>query len=138
MNRLLKLARWGGAIVSRDLRKANNARKAILKIDPEEIVERLQTAGNLYALGTVEVGGVKQSPDDFARQQSATTGLPENLCLANMKKNLFVLSNMDRMLDALSRGLPPEVFLARIRNGAPRCCRELPGPVSCSWSRPSQ
>jgi acyl-CoA reductase-like NAD-dependent aldehyde dehydrogenase len=105
-----EVSQVGGAIVNRDLRKAENARKAILKISPEEIVERLQTAGNLYALGTVEVGGVKQSPDDFARQQSATTGLPENLCLANMKKNLFVLSNMDRMLDALSRGLPPEVF----------------------------
>ena len=95
-----EVSQVGGAIVSRDLRKADNARSALLKIDPEEIVERLQTAGNLYALGTVEVGGVKQSPDDFARQQSATTGLPESLCHANMKKNLFVLSNMDRMLDA--------------------------------------
>ena len=105
-----EVSQVGGALVSRDLRKADNARKALLKIDPEEIVERLQTAGNLYALGTVEVGGVKQSPDDFARQQSATTGLPESLCHANMKKNLFVLSNMDRMLDALSRGLSPEIL----------------------------
>jgi acyl-CoA reductase-like NAD-dependent aldehyde dehydrogenase len=82
----------------------------LLAIDPEEIVERLQTAGNLYAHGTLTVGDSKQSPDDFVKQQSATTGLPESLCRANMQKNLFVLSNMDRMLDALSRGLPPEVL----------------------------
>ena len=105
-----EVSQVGGAIVSRDLRKADRARQALLALDPEDVVERLQTAGNLYALGTVEVGGVRQSPDDFVRHQSATTGLPERLCRANMQKNLFVLSNMDRMLDALSRGLPPEIL----------------------------
>ena len=37
--------------------------------------------------------------------QSATTGLPEHMCRFNMKKNHFVLSHMDKMLDALTRGL---------------------------------
>jgi len=100
----------GGAIVARDLQKAGKARAALLALDPEDVVERLQTAGNLYAHGTLTVGDAKQSPDDFVKQQSATTGLPESLCRANMQKNLFVLSNMDRMLDALSRGLPPEIL----------------------------
>jgi acyl-CoA reductase-like NAD-dependent aldehyde dehydrogenase len=44
------------------------------------------------------------------KQQSATTGLPESLCRANMQKNMFVLSNMDRILDALSRGLDTEIL----------------------------
>jgi acyl-CoA reductase-like NAD-dependent aldehyde dehydrogenase len=105
-----EVSQVGGAIVGRDLQKAGRARAALLAIDPEEIVERLQTAGNLYAHGTLTVGDTKQSPDDFVKQQSATTGLPESLCRANMQKNLFVLSNMDRMLDALSRGLPPEIL----------------------------
>ena len=105
-----EVSQVGGAIVGRDLQKAAQARRALLAIDPEEIVERLQTAGNLYANGTVTVGDTKQSPDDFVKQQSATTGLPETLCRANMQKNMFVLANMDRMLDALSRGLPPEIF----------------------------
>ena len=106
-----EVSQVGGAIVGRDLQKhAAGARKALLAHDPEDVVERLQTAGNLYANGTVTVGGVPQSPDDFVKQQSATTGLPESLCRANMQKNLFVLSNMDRMLDALSRGLPTEIL----------------------------
>jgi len=107
---IAEVSQVGGAIVGRDLMRAERGRQALLALDPEEVVERLQTAGNLYALGTVTVGGVPQSPDDFVHQQSATTGLPETLCRANMKKNLFVLSNMDRMLDALSRGLPPEIL----------------------------
>jgi acyl-CoA reductase-like NAD-dependent aldehyde dehydrogenase len=105
-----EVSQVGGAIVSRDLQKAQQARAALLTIDPEEIVERLQTAGNLYAHGTLAVGDTKQSPDDFVKQQSATTGLPESLCRANMQKNMFVLSNMDRMLDALSRGLDTKIL----------------------------
>ena len=108
--KIAEVSQVGGAIVGRDLQKAGQARAALLAIDPEEIVERLQTAGNLYAHGTLTVGDSKQSPDDFVKQQSATTGLPESLCRANMHKNMFVLANMDRMLDALSRGLPPEIF----------------------------
>ena len=105
-----EVSQIGGAMLGRDMQKASRAREALLAIDPEEIVERLQTAGNLYAHGTLPMGDGRQSPEDFVKQQSATTGLPESLCRANMQKNLFVLSNMDRMLDALSRGLPPEVF----------------------------
>jgi acyl-CoA reductase-like NAD-dependent aldehyde dehydrogenase len=105
-----EVSQAGGAIVGRDLQKAAQARAALLAIDAEEIVERLQTAGNLYAHGTLMVGDTQQSPDDFVRHQSATTGLPESLCRANMQKNMFVLSNMDRMLDALSRGLDPAIL----------------------------
>ena len=105
-----EVSQAGGAIVGRDLQKAQQARAALLAIDPEEIVERLQTAGNLYANGTVTVGDSKQSPDDFVKQQSATTGLPESLCRANMQKNMFVLSSMDRILDALSRGLDTKIL----------------------------
>jgi acyl-CoA reductase-like NAD-dependent aldehyde dehydrogenase len=108
--KIAEVSQVGGAIVGRDLQKAGQARAALLAIDPEEIVERLQTAGNLYAHGTLAIGDSKQSPDDFVKQQSATTGLPESLCRANMQKNMFVLANMDRMLDALSRGLSPEIL----------------------------
>jgi len=105
-----EVSQVGGALVGRDMQKAAKAREALLSLDPEDVVERLQTAGNLYAHGTLAVGDTKQSPDDFVKQQSATTGMPETLCRANMQKNMFVLANMDRMLDALSRGLPPEIF----------------------------
>ena len=42
-----EVSQVGGALLSRDLAKAGAARQALLAIDPEEIVERLQTAGNL-------------------------------------------------------------------------------------------
>ena len=105
-----EVSQVGGAIVGRDLQKAAAARRALLSLEPEEVVERLQTAGNLYAHGTLTLGDTPQSPEDFVKHQSATTGLPESLCRANMQKNMFVLSNMDRILDALSRGLDPAIL----------------------------
>jgi hypothetical protein len=105
-----EVSQVGGAIVGRDLQKAAAARRALLALEPEEVVERLQTAGNLYAHGTLTLGDTRQSPEDFVKHQSATTGLPESLCRANMQKNMFVLSNMDRILDALSRGLDPAIL----------------------------
>jgi hypothetical protein len=42
--------------------------------------------------------------------QSATTGLPEHMCRFNMEKNHFVLSQMDKILDSLTRGLDLDIL----------------------------
>ncbi len=56
------------------------------------------------------MGDGTQSVDDFIHQQSASTGLPEHMCRSNMKKNSFVLQNMDRILECLTRGLNLDIF----------------------------
>src|SRR2546426_2236529 len=56
------------------------------------------------------MGGGEHAPADSARQQSASTGLPEHMCKANMSKNHFVLSNMERILESLTRGLDLEIL----------------------------
>ena len=63
-----EVSQIGGAMLGRDMQKASRAREALLEIDPEEIVERLQTAGNLYAHGTLPMGDSRQSPEDFVKQ----------------------------------------------------------------------
>ena len=56
------------------------------------------------------MGDGTQTPDEFVRAQSATTGLPERLARANMKKNGFVLTEMRRILSALTRELNFDVL----------------------------
>ena len=56
------------------------------------------------------MGDGSQTPDEFVRAQSGTTGLPERLCRANMKKNIFVLAEMGRILESLTRGLDLDVL----------------------------
>ncbi len=107
------LAKVGQAVpgmLSRDMRKAGRARDALREIPISQLSEMMKKAGELYLNGTLAMGDGQQSPEEFARQQSATTGLPEHMCRANMAKNHFVLNNMDQILDALTRGLDMEIL----------------------------
>ena len=97
-------------LLARDIRHAARARECLREIPAAELIEMMKKAGEYYLHDTLSMGDGEQSPDDFARQQSATTGLPEHMCKANMAKNHFVLSNMGRMLDALTRGLPLDIL----------------------------
>ncbi len=107
---LAKVSQANPGLLSRDIRHARRAREVLTEIPISELIGMMKKAGKLYSEGTLAMGDGEQSPDQFARQQSASTGLPEHMCKANMKKNDFVLSNMDKILDALTRGLNPEVL----------------------------
>ncbi len=102
---IAKVSQANGGIIARDLKKAREARRILLEISPAELIERIKKAGHFYEKETLPMGDGSQSPDDFVRQQSASTGLPEHMCRGNMKKNSFVLENMSQILDCLTRGL---------------------------------
>ena len=95
----------GAGIVARDLRQAQRARDVLREFSCEQLIEKCGQAAELYLTESLPIGDGRQSPDDFVKAQSATTGLPEQMCRANMQKNYFVLSRMREMLDALTRGL---------------------------------
>ena len=102
---IAKVSQANAGLLQRDMRKAPQAREALRDIPCDELIERVKKAGELYLNATLPLGDGTQSPDEFAHMQSASTGLPEHMCKANMQKNFFVLSHMDQMLDALTRGL---------------------------------
>jgi acyl-CoA reductase-like NAD-dependent aldehyde dehydrogenase len=102
---IAKVSQANGGIIQRDLRQSKKARAILREIPCSELIERLKKAADLYEKGTLPLGDGSQSPDEFAHQQSASTGLPEHMCRANMAKNSFVLKNMDKILDCLTRGL---------------------------------
>lgn len=107
---IAKIGQVNGGMVQMDLRKADQARKALRSIPTAELIERCKKAAYLFEHSTLPVGDGQQSVDDFIHQQSASTGLPEHMCRNNMQKNCFVLSNIDKILDALTRGLNLEIF----------------------------
>ncbi|WP_417738044.1 aldehyde dehydrogenase family protein [Rosistilla oblonga] len=100
----------GGGIVQRDLRKSQNARDALRKIPTDELMEMCKKAAELFENTELPMGDSTQTVDQFVHQQSASTGLPEHMCRANLKKNSFCLANMDKILDALTRGLDRNIF----------------------------
>ena len=97
-------------IVARDLKSAAKARAALRRFSCADLIDRAADAARLFESETLTIGDAPQSVDDFCRQQSATTGLPQAMCRANMAKNCFVLKNMGPILDALTRGLPLEIL----------------------------
>ncbi|HEX2476858.1 MAG TPA: aldehyde dehydrogenase family protein [Lacipirellulaceae bacterium] len=107
---IAKVCQAGGGIIKRDMRQAHKAREALRRIPARELIAMLGKAADLYEHGTLPMGDGQQSPADFVHQQSASTGLPEHMCRANMAKNSFVLKNMEKILDCLTRGLNLEIL----------------------------
>lgn len=107
---LARVSQANTGLLARDMRKAPRAREVLTEIPISQLIGIMKKAAELYLHDALPMGDGEQTPDDFARQQSASTGLPEHMCKANMKKNHFVLSNMDQILDSLTRGLPLEVL----------------------------
>ena len=101
---IARVSQTNGGIISRDMKKARNARKVLKDFTCEQLLEKMNTVADLYENATLPLGDGTQSPDDFVHQQSASTGLPEHMCRGNMGKNSFVLRNMTKILDCLTRG----------------------------------
>src|ERR1700677_4809312 len=102
---LAEVSRANGGLVERDMRHAGRAREVLREIPMKDLMQMVKKAGELYTKADLPLGDGTQSPDQFVRMQSATTGLPEHMCRFNMEKNHFVLNEMPRILDSLTRGL---------------------------------
>src|SRR6476646_3073402 len=107
---LAEVSRANAALVERDMRFAQRARDVLREIPIRDLLPLMKKAGDLYATAELPLGDGSQTPEQFARMQSATTGLPEHMCKFNMEKNQFVLANMDKILDSLTRGLDLDIL----------------------------
>src|SRR5262245_19555534 len=118
---IASVIRANGGLIKRDKRNAARARDALRQFSIDELVSRVGQAGELYMNATLPMGDGTQTADEFARAQSASTGLPERMCRANMKKNAFVLAEMRSILQSLTRGLTFDVLSAGYgeENGVP-------------------
>lgn len=105
-----EVSQANGGLIARDMRRAHQARAALRDIPIPELCERLSRAADLFLNEALPVGDDTQTPAQFITCQSATTGLPEHMCLANMQKLHHVLTNLRSILDALTRHLDPTIM----------------------------
>ena len=98
-------------IVARDLRKgADRARNVLREIPCAELLAMIKQAAELFSSAELSLGDGTQTPDEFVRQQSATTGLPEHMCRMNMEKLRYVLDHLDEVLTSLTRKLDYDIL----------------------------
>jgi acyl-CoA reductase-like NAD-dependent aldehyde dehydrogenase len=107
---IAQVSRANGGMIQRDARKAQRARDVLRQIPIDDLIARVGRAGELYMTAALPMGDGTQTPDEFVHAQSASTGLPERMCRANMKKNAFVLGEMRSILASLTRGLALDVL----------------------------
>jgi acyl-CoA reductase-like NAD-dependent aldehyde dehydrogenase len=99
------------ALVQRDLRQADRARRVLRELNADDTFRLLRKAAELYRYGATRLpDGEQQTVEEFVACQSGTTGLPHRLCLANMDKNYYVLTHLAEILTSLTRGVGVEVF----------------------------
>jgi hypothetical protein len=95
-------------LIRRDLLDQAGARAALAKVSYGELVAMSKRAAQLFLEGTLPLdpfAGIMQTPDDYVRQLSATTGMPHVLVRRNMLKVHGVLAQVDEVLGGLTRGL---------------------------------
>lgn len=107
---IARVSQANGGLLARDMRKADRARQLLKEFSIEDLIQRAARAADQFENETLPLGNGTQSADEFVMHQSASTGLPEAMCRANMKKNSFVLRNMTEILDCLTRGLPLDLL----------------------------
>ena len=76
---LAQVSQANAGLLAKDIRQAQRARDLLCEIPCRELIKIMKKAGELYKDATLPLGDGEQSPADFARQQSASTGLPEHM-----------------------------------------------------------
>jgi hypothetical protein len=92
-------------LIRRDLLEQEAGRKALSRFSCAELVEMCARAAVHFSEDSLPVGDESQTPDDYVRQVSATTGLPHVLVRRNMRKIQGVMAEMKDVLGGLTRNL---------------------------------
>lgn len=107
---VVQVSQANPGLIARDLARVDQARAALEVLSVAELIEISRRAAELFLSGDLPLGENTQTADEYVRQLSATTGLPESMARANMSKSHYVLSEMETVLGGLTRGLDLEIL----------------------------
>ena len=105
-----EVSQANAGLIARDMRHADRARDVLRKIPCKDLLAMCRQAGDLFMNATLPAGEGTQTPDEFVKCQSATTGLPEHMSRFNMGKLAYVLQNLEGVLGSLMRGLDFDIL----------------------------
>lgn len=92
-------------LIAKDLHEVDESRRALEAFSVSELLVICKEAAQLFAESELPLNGTTQSPDEYIRCLSATTGMPESLCRKNMAKIRLMLEELEAVLGGLTRGL---------------------------------
>lgn len=106
----VEISQANNGLVRRDLLDQAGGHALLSKFSTAELVDMCCRAAELFLNSALPLGDESQTPEDYVRQVSATTGLPHVLARKNMHKIRTMLAEMASVLDGLTRNLDWEVL----------------------------
>lgn len=106
----VEISQANAGLIRRDLRDQARGRAALTKFSTADLVNMCARAADHFLNDSLPLGNDPQSPDDYVRQVSATTGLPHPLARRNMQKIQTMFAEMKSVLDGLTRNLDWEIL----------------------------
>lgn len=106
----VEISQANAGLIRRDLLDQAGGHALLASFSTAELVDMCARAAEHFLNDTLPLGDQSQTPDDYVRQVSATTGLPHVLARRNMQKIRTMLAEMRSVLDGLTRNLDWEVM----------------------------
>jgi acyl-CoA reductase-like NAD-dependent aldehyde dehydrogenase len=106
----VEISQANAGLIRRDLNRQDIATTALNRFSTKELVQICSRAADHFINDLVPLGDMTQSPDDYVKQVSATTGLPYILARRNMQKIRSMLANMESVLNGLTRNVDWEIL----------------------------
>src|SRR3984893_8609067 len=106
----VEISQANAGLIRRDILDQAGSHAQLSKFSTAELVDICSRAAEHFINSALPLGEESQTPDDYERQVSATTGLPHVLVRRNMEKIRTMLAEMSRVLDGLTRNLDWEIL----------------------------
>ena len=101
----VEISQANAGLIRRDLLDQATPRAALRRFTSAELLDICERAAGHFMNDVLAVGEQEQSPEDYVRQLSSTTGLPHSLARRNMQRVRGVMERMGNVLGGLTRGL---------------------------------
>ena len=106
----VSVSQANAGLIRRDLRDQKAARAILASLSTSELVKICSRAADSFLHTSLPLGDNSQSPEDYVRQVSATTGMPHVLARRNMQKIHAALSEAGQVVDGLTRNIDWEIL----------------------------
>ena len=106
----VEVSQANAGLIRRDLSRQEIARSSLTRFSTRDLVNICAHAGEHFTNDPLPLGDTTQSPDDYIKQVSATTGLPHALARRNMQKIKSMFTNMESVINGLTRNLDWELL----------------------------
>ena len=105
-----EVSQANSGLIARDIAETHERQRRLDLLSVDEILAICRAAAQQFTHGELPLGEETQTPDDYIRQLSATSGMPQSLGRANMAKIHYVLHDLETVLSGLTRGLDTRIL----------------------------